>query len=238
VTVYEQLLIVQENDTAADQLRHRRAALPARAEAAELEKAIAAFDAQVVEIDTRLGELDRSQKRLEDEVSLVEEKIAHENKALYSGSVTAPRELQALQDEIEALTRRQRSLEDDELDIMEAREPVDAMKVEQLERRDVAAARLAEVSEVLAAAEAEVDAELAAVLAARDAAAATIHDEALLREYERSRAQLGGVAIARLVGATCGGCHLMLSAVELDTIRKLPADARVTCEECGRLLVR
>lgn len=238
MTVYEQLLIVQENDTAADQLHHKRAALPARSEVAELEATIAAIDAQVAEIDTRLGELDRSQKRLEDEVSLVEEKISHENATLYSGNVKAAKELQALQDEIESLTRRQRSLEDDELDIMEAREPVDAMKSEQLERRGVAASRLAEVAEVLATEEAEVDGELAAVLAAREEAVSTIDDEALLREYQRSRTQLGGVAIAKLVGSTCGGCHLMLSAVELDKIRKLPSDARVTCEECGRLLVR
>ena len=44
--------------------------------------------------------------------------------------------------------------------------------------------------------------------------------------------------MARLVGTNCGGCHLTLSAVELDRIRHQPGDAVVLCEECGRLLVR
>jgi predicted nucleic acid-binding Zn-ribbon protein len=59
-----------------------------------------------------------------------------------------------------------------------------------------------------------------------------------LADYEQLRDQFGGVGIARLEGNHCGGCHLALSAVEVDRVRKLPGDARVVCEECGRLLVR
>ena len=44
--------------------------------------------------------------------------------------------------------------------------------------------------------------------------------------------------MARLVGTNCGGCHLTLSAVELDRIRHAPPDEMVFCGECGRLLVR
>jgi predicted nucleic acid-binding Zn-ribbon protein len=59
-----------------------------------------------------------------------------------------------------------------------------------------------------------------------------------LAEYERLRERFGGVAVAQLVGPTCQGCHLQLSAVELDRIRRLDADEVVYCEACGRLLVR
>ena len=52
------------------------------------------------------------------------------------------------------------------------------------------------------------------------------------------RSRLGGVAVARLVGKTCQGCHLQLSAVEIDRIRRLDVDELVHCEACGRLLVR
>ena len=62
-------------------------------------------------------------------------------------------------------------------------------------------------------------------------------DGELLAEYERLRRELGGVAVARLAGTSCGGCHLSLSAVEVDRIRKTPAGAMVHCEECGRILV-
>ena len=36
----------------------------------------------------------------------------------------------------------------------------------------------------------------------------------------------------------CGGCHLTLSAVELDRVRHQPEGTLVFCGECGRLLVR
>ena len=41
----------------------------------------------------------------------------------------------------------------------------------------------------------------------------------------------------RLVGGSCGGCHLALSVMELDRVRKAAPDAVITCEQCGRILV-
>ena len=41
-----------------------------------------------------------------------------------------------------------------------------------------------------------------------------------------------------MVGGSCGGCHLSLSAVDVDRIKKLPPEAPAYCEECGRLLAR
>ena len=46
------------------------------------------------------------------------------------------------------------------------------------------------------------------------------------------------IGIARLNGMTCEGCHLQLSAVDVDRLRKEPSDALVRCTECSRLLVR
>ena len=57
-----------------------------------------------------------------------------------------------------------------------------------------------------------------------------------LASVERRLRQL--FAAAKLEAGSCRGCHLQLSAVELDRIRKLPADAIVHCVECGRILVR
>jgi predicted nucleic acid-binding Zn-ribbon protein len=98
-------------------------------------------------------------------------------------------------------------------------------------------AERARVADELAESEAGITAELAAVRAERAELAAAV-DAALWPEYDTLRSQLGGVAIARLVGSTCQGCHLGLAAVEVDRIRKLGVDEIVHCEECGRLLVR
>lgn len=237
VSILEQLLDVQELDTHLDQLRHRRATLPERAELAEVEKAEGEFAARRSAVDEQAAELSRTQKRLEDELASVESKRAETDQRLYSGTVTAPRELQSLQDELEALGRRTSELEDQLLEVLTDREPVDdTLESFDAEGRTLAARR-EELEARLVAAEAEVDAEIAEVEAARAAAAGKIGAEQLA-DYERRRAALGGVAVARLVGSSCGGCHLTLSAVEIDRIRKLSPDEPVACEECGRLLVR
>lgn len=237
MTVFEDLLVVQEHDTEADQLRYRLSHLPER-EARDLHLADAvAFDAVTGDLRAQRDTLGREQRRIEDEVALLEEKIAEVNKTLYSGTVTAPRELQAFQDDIASLERRKSRLEDSVLELMEQIEPIDV----ELEARQGQRQVMDQVGGQLEAALAEVEATLIANLTRVDAERAKLVvplPEALVTEYDRLRTQLGGVAVARLVGSNCGGCHLTLSHMALDSLRHEPADARVYCEECGRLLVR
>ena len=231
------LLAVQEHDTRTDQLNHRIETLPLRAELAQLEDDVRAVDDQLGITQRRRDELGRSQQRLEDEIASLSERANQAEKQLYSGSVTNPRELQALQDDVASIRRRIGQLEDDELEIMELVEPVDAERAQLTGERERLDAEGARLRTALGEAESELAAELAAVQAERDAAAAEVPDE-LWPEYDKLRARFGGVGIARLVGSTCQGCHLALPAVEVDRIRKLPLDEAVHCEECGRLLVR
>jgi uncharacterized protein len=237
VSVLDQLLGVQELDTTIDQLRHRLDHLPERAELTSLDAAGSELETRRLEIGEQSAALARSQKRLEDEIALVEAKRAETDARLYSGTVTAPRELQSLQDEVNALKRRTSDLEDELLEVLTATEPVDAAQLALDAETAELRARRADVEARLQTASAEIDAELADKIASRDAAASGVPGEHLA-EYERRRPQLGGIAVARLVGTSCGGCHLTLSAVEIDRIRKLGPDEPATCEECGRMLVR
>jgi predicted nucleic acid-binding Zn-ribbon protein len=234
---WESLLVVQEHDTRADQLAHRIETLPARAELAKLEDAGAALDRQLTDVQRRRDELARSQQRLEDEIASLTERANQAEKQLYSGAVSNPRELQALQDDVASIRRRIGQLEDDELEIMELTEPVDAERSELAGQRDQLDADAQRLRAELAESESELAAELGEVRAEREAAAKSVPDE-LWTEYDELRSRLGGVAIARLAGTTCQGCHLALSAVEVDRIRKVSLDEAVHCEECGRLLVR
>ena len=234
---WDTLLTVQELDTHADQLVHRSQHLPARAALVEIEGRIAKVDADIAEVDSRLGDLSRSQQRLEDEIASLRMRAQQADKQLYSGTTNNPRELQALQDDIASIQRRISKIEDDELDVMEATEPVDAEKAVLVARRQRQDDQARSLRVELAEAEAEIEAELAGVREQRDIAAKAVPDE-LWPEYDRLRAALGGIAIARLSGTTCQGCHLGLSAVEVDRIRKMSVDELVHCEECGRLLVR
>ncbi|MCB1027566.1 MAG: hypothetical protein KDB24_07375 [Microthrixaceae bacterium] len=233
----QELLALQALDTEADQLRHRLATLPERAEvdAAKLVEAQAADS--LAKIDEQRHALGREVKRFQDETASITSHMEEVEATLYGGTVRSPKELTDLQSELNSLKRHRRDVEDQELDVMEQLEPLDAeaAKVQATadagaEQRAAAAARLAAASEVL-------EGELAGLSERRAEVAATL-DASLLATYEQLRQQFGGVAIAQLSGGRCSGCHLSLPAVELDTIKRAPADAQVTCPECGRLLAR
>ena len=224
---WESLLAVQAHDTRVDQLARRLETLPVRSQLAGVAAQVADLDRQLASVDQRRGELSRSQQRLEDEIASLTERANQAEKQLYSGAVSNPRELQALQDDVASIRRRISQIEDDELEIMDRAD----VRARAARRRDAAAHRRAVRGRGRHRHRA------GGQRSERDKAAAGVPDE-LWPEYDTLRAQLGGVAVARLVGSTCQGCHLALSAVEVDRIRKLGVDEIVHCEECGRLLVR
>ena len=234
---WDTLLSVQEHDTHIDQAEHRRVALPARGELDATMRRLTAIDKEAAEIEVRRHDLGRDQQRLEDEISKLTEKAAQHDKALYSGSGSNPRELQAMQDEIAALKRRITQLEDQELELMEQIEPLDADLARLSAEREAGDASAVALRVSIAEDEVSIDGELDQLRAERAAEASDIDPE-LITEYETLRGYGGGVGIARLVGGSCGGCHLGLSAVEVDRLKKLPPDEPAHCEECGRLLAR
>lgn len=234
---YDKLLGVQDLDLALTQLRHRLATHPLRAELASLLTQAAEIDTRRAEIESRRHDLDRELKRLADEVVSIEDKRARTEAKLYDGTVTATKELLALQDESRSLLDRQHRIEDDELELMESLEEV-GTEVDAVtgEAADVAT-RLDRVEAELAAVTADIEAEIAEMASARDEAAASVPAE-LLDRYESLAPEFDGAPLARFTGGRCDGCHMQLSAVAVDRIAKTPEDQVVTCEECGRLLVR
>lgn len=233
----EQLLAVQEADTAADVLRHRKEALPEREELAARHAALAAVDAEAAPLHEERHRLGRSQQALEDEITLVAEKAAGVDKAMYRGSISNPRELQAMQEEIEALGRRRAALEDQVLELMVEAEPLDAALEALAARRRGIDEEAVALTASLAEAEAVIDGELADVEGRRLAAAESV-DGDLLARYEKLRTRLRGVGVARLEGGRCLGCHLALPAAEIEAVKREARDEGVaTCPQCDRLLV-
>src|SRR4051812_40516401 len=106
MTRWDSLLAVQEHDTAADQITHKKATLPGRAELDQVMARIGVVEGEVADIEGRKHELVRSQQRLEDEIATLSERAIAHDKTLYSGTIANPRELQGFQDEIAALKRR------------------------------------------------------------------------------------------------------------------------------------
>jgi len=236
VTALELLLALQERDLALDRLGHRLATLPERDQLATAEAQRESLRAEAAGSQIPRDEAATEERRLEDEARSLGEQAKAVEQRLYSGEVSSPRELQALQADVEQLRRHQRSVEDRQLAAMERREPLDAhlgdvdLQLAALDA-DVSAARAA-----LEAAEAAIGTEMLAEQSARDELARGI-DDGMLGAYERCREKANGIGAARLVGMTCQGCHLSIPATEVDRIRTARAGTIEHCDNCGCILV-
>jgi predicted nucleic acid-binding Zn-ribbon protein len=230
------LLDLQDLDLAMDQHRYRRAHMAERAELSAVDARTRALQEDLANATAARDEVARRLGEAEAELAATEARADAVSRRLYSGEVSASRELQAMADDVESLKARASSLEDRVLELLDEREPLDRRVstlssdiTENAGEREAVRARLE-------TAEAAVDQELAALGPRRDQAAAAV-PEPLLATYESLRGRLGGVGVARVVGNRCDGCHLTLSAVELDRIRHLPSGEVVTCEQCSRILI-
>jgi uncharacterized protein len=230
------LLLVQERDTALDRLRHRREALPARSELAAREADVAAHTTRVRELTAQRDEVLGEEKRLDDEASSLDARAKEVEQRLYSGTVASPRELQAMQADIDMLKRHRGDIEDRELEVMERREQLDQdLTVAQNALGD-ATAEADRLRGVIAESEAEIDAEIAVEEQARSQHTTQVPDS-LLHDYERRRVRNRGAGVARLVGDTCQGCHLSIPSTEVERIRRAPEGSVAYCDNCGCILV-
>ncbi len=230
------LLGLQDHDTRIDQELHRKAHLPERAQLADVGAATAQEGSARSSVASVLEVVATRQAEAERELKATEDRIVQVNKRLYGGTVSASRELQAMANDVEGLRRRASELEDRVLGLMEEREPLDKQLGEHDARLALLSQRRSDLSQQLQAAETDLDASLSLLQAERQEAAGGINPQ-LLSGYERLRERLGGVAVARLVGGRCDGCHLSLPAMELDRIRHDAAGSLEYCEQCGRILV-
>ncbi len=233
----EPLIVVQEHDLALDRLRHRHATLPERALVPSAESDIVALDGEIAARRVPLGDLARTEQKYEDEAQKLAEQAEAANTKLYSGEITSPKELQALQADVDMLRKHQAAVEEQAIAVMEEREPLEAELADVEARRSGRDAELDAARVALGAAVAEVDAEIVAEQALRDAAATTI-DAPVLTLYERCRANSPTrVGAARLVGQSCQGCHLTIPATEVDALRKAPPGTVAHCDNCGAILI-
>lgn len=231
------LLDLQLLDTTSEQLAHRRI---------HLEQRQALIDAQdeqrrqQVEIDSVAAarvEVSSRQRRLENEAQIVSDKADADDARLYSGEVTAIKDLEALQSEIAGLRARQGDFEDRVLEAMEEAEQL-AERIQTLETaRSGIDETIAHLEAEIAAAENEIDGELGQVERQRATLAAEI-EAGLVAEYERLRPAFGAATVVRFDGGGCSGCPSAMPAVEVDRIKHLDGSGPADCQECGRIVLR
>jgi predicted nucleic acid-binding Zn-ribbon protein len=230
----DRLLELQELDLSIDRLRSRRDELESGEDVRLARAGVEQAEGAVGELKLALDSLDREQRRLENEIDSLSRKAEAEQKRMYDGTVANPKELEAIQHEVENLRQRRLRLEDELLEQMERREDLEGRlkqaEAEHVEARD----RLSEVSGESVHELEDISKGLAQRTQEREQLVPLL-DEELLELYEDLRRQKRGVGAAALVDGVCQGCHQKLSAMELARLKRVSGVKR--CEYCRRILV-
>ncbi len=229
-----ELLDLQEADTALDRLRKARAEIVERAEADALLHELEKVGSVVSALEKELHDSDRAQARLESEVSSLGDKIAREEKKLYGGTVTNPKELGSIQEEIRQLDKQRDELETALLEAMETVERDTANVTEAKGRQGQRQAELEAKERAYSSKAADLDRQIQQQDAARTGIAENVDPE-LLAVYDKIRRQKGGVAVGEFHDGICGACRVELPAEEVD--RMLHTDSLWRCPQCRRILV-
>lgn len=233
-TLVDRLVELQSLDTEIDQLTIRRERLPERDEVATTSARLRSWNAERTSMIERLAELDREIEDAEKrgaELTRTRQRLEAQLK-----TVIAPREAEALMHEIETINGQRDELDDVELAALEEQSDLDDRLTAHLADEETlrTASRLADG--VLEEATADIDRHLADLAARRDEVTDDLDPDVLAR-YSKVRAS-SGVAVSQLVGRQCNGCHLDLSAAEIDIAKDEAAEAGYTdCPQCGRMLV-
>jgi predicted nucleic acid-binding Zn-ribbon protein len=230
------LLDLAEVDAELARVTHRRRTLPELAEVEQAERDLQSGRDEVVTAETGAGDLDRDVRRLESEIDQVRAREERDRGLLDSGTISSGKQLEDLQHELATLQRRQSTLEDELLDVMERREATGA----DLDRSQAALGeieqRLADAARRRDEALADLDTTEARRTGERSEVVSELPED-LLRLYERIREHKGtGAALLRQ--RRCGACRLELDRTTIAQLRDAPPESVRRCEECGVVLVR
>lgn len=158
------------------------------------------------------------------------------DRALLDGGTVDVKHVAELQHELETLQRRQSSLEDSLLEIMEIRESLQAEQVEALCRIDDLQSALTIAQTARDEAMVLIDQARSQAEARRGELTASL-DADLVALYERQLAR-GGAGAGQLLRGRCGACRIEIDRGELARISAAPEDEVLRCPECGAILLR
>lgn len=235
VSQQRSLLDLAEVDAELRRADHRAGNLAEQQEFDRVQALHQEANDQLAVVEIALEDLDGEISKLESEIDSVRQREDRDRALLQGGTVNA-KQLSELQHELETLERRQSSLEDSLLEVMERREELQRQQSAHLARIDA-------LHNEMSAAQLARDAALVAienvrqVSATRRAELTSFLNDDLVALYEKQR-EKGGPGAGLLQGKRCGACRIEIDRGEMARIAAAAADDVLRCPECGAILLR
>jgi predicted nucleic acid-binding Zn-ribbon protein len=229
------LLELAELDAELSRIEHRAKNLPAQQQLEEAQAAHRTANDRLAAVQIALEDLDGQVAKFESEIDAVRQREDRDRSLLTAGSVDA-KQLTELQHELDTLERRQSSLEDSLLEVMEHREELQGQQSAALTEIDTLQTTLADAQRAFDEARNEIDQLRRQAVSRREELVAEL-DADLVALYERQRSH-GGAGAGLLQGRRCGACRIEIDRGELARISAAADDDVLRCPECGAILLR
>jgi predicted nucleic acid-binding Zn-ribbon protein len=235
VSQQRSLLDLTEVDAELRRVDHRAANLAEQQEFERVQALYQEANDQLAVVGIALEDLDGEIAKLESEIDSVRQREDRDRTLLQGGTVNA-KQLSELQHELETLERRQSSLEDSLLEVMERREELQRRQSEHLARIDALQNELSAAQLARDAALVDID-NVRQVSAGRRTELTSLLNADLGALYEKQRAG-GGPGAGLLQGKRCGACRIEIDRGEMARIQAAEDDEVLRCPECGAILLR
>lgn len=235
--VAQQQLLAElaEIDAEVSRNEHRTKNLPEQKAVEEAQAAHREANDRLAALELALADVDAQVAKLETEIDGVRQR-EDRDRALLAGGTVDPKQLTDLQHELDTLQRRQASLEDSQLEVMERREELAADQAREQAAIEELQTSLTDAQRACDDARAEL-AQAREKSAARRAELVSAIDGELVALYERQRAR-GGVGAGVLQGRRCGACRIEIDKGESARIAAAAEDEVLRCPECSAILLR
>jgi predicted nucleic acid-binding Zn-ribbon protein len=229
------LLQLAELDAELSRIDHRAKHLAEQQQVEEAQSGHREANDRLAAVQIALEDLDAQVAKFESEIDAVRQREDRDRSLLAAGTVDA-KQLTELQHELGTLERRQSSLEDSLLEVMERREELQSQQAGELEEIDELQSKLTDAQRACDAARTEIDQLRHQSVSRRDELVAELNAD-LVALYERQRVR-GGAGAGLLQGRRCGACRIEIDKGELARISAAAEDELLRCPECGAILLR
>jgi uncharacterized protein len=229
------LLELAELDAQRSRLDHRAKHLPEQEQVEGAQAAHLEANDRLAAVQIALEDLDSQVTKFESEIDAVRQREDRDRSMLAAGTVDA-KQLTELQHELGTLERRQSSLEDSLLEVMERREELQGQQAGGLAEIDELQSKLTNAQRACDEKRTEIDQLRHQSDSRRDELVAELDTE-LVALYERQRSH-GGPGAGLLQGRRCGACRIEIDRGELARISAAAEDEVLRCPECGAILLR
>lgn len=227
------LLRLAEIDLEIAQIKHEITTAIESKELESLRSDLAVIAGELIAARTNVENLEESQRRADDDLHLVESRIARDQERLLQTS--SPKDAQGIQSEIESLNRRKSELEDTELAVLAELEEAQKALNEISMRRDQINSSMNDLQTEIQTKVDDLKSRGRKLTADKEIVVGKISTDVLSAYEQLAKRQ---IAVGQVVNRSCSACRMGLTASAIDALNDLAEDQLGYCPECQAMIVR